>query len=247
MQLTSKHCPFVPRKQGQGNFAPVPEISGKTPVQVVSGVVPSDFPPGVYIRNGKFTRLTKVLSQGVLMWIIKHGFVRVRDFQVSASMDAAILCHPIAIPILYVKHSLLYFYEFAGPNPQFGGKAFSSPLGVLDCHMFEGDGMLHATYFGEGGHVSYLNRYVVTETYEMEKRQGRRAALPSFDGDSQAILLAYLFNTVIACFEVFIAHKIHFSSTRVATYECSKHLCFVAKVWQAQQGDMQYPCFRARG
>lgn len=37
----------------RGNFAPVPEVQGKTPVRVLEGAVPKGFPDGVYVRNGK--------------------------------------------------------------------------------------------------------------------------------------------------------------------------------------------------
>ncbi|KAI5074323.1 hypothetical protein GOP47_0010284 [Adiantum capillus-veneris] len=81
-----------------------------------------------------------------------------------------------------------------GPNPQFGGKIKNSPFGRLNHHWFEGDGMLHATYFGLGGGVSYQNKYVETEGYREERKQGKQLWLNNIDGDPKAILMAYFFN-----------------------------------------------------
>jgi len=51
-----------------------------------------------------------------------------------------------------------------GPNPRF------EPLGRY--HMFDGDGMLHAIDFRDGG-VSYKNRWIRTPMLEAELRAGR--------------------------------------------------------------------------
>ncbi|MCO5565213.1 hypothetical protein L7F22_018886 [Adiantum nelumboides] len=116
----------------EGDFGPVNEIGSRVPVEVIEGAIPSDFPTGIYIRNG--------------------------------------------------------------PNPQFGGKIKESPFGKLIYHWFEGDGMLHATHFGENGTISYQNKYVETEGYKEEKKQGKALWLNALHGHSNAILMAYLFN-----------------------------------------------------
>jgi 9-cis-epoxycarotenoid dioxygenase len=56
-------------------------------------------------------------------------------------------------------------YVRNGPNPQF------TPTGRH--HLFDGDGMLHAVSFHEGGSVSYACRYTRTYRFEEEARQGR--------------------------------------------------------------------------
>ncbi|MCO5604575.1 hypothetical protein L7F22_058743 [Adiantum nelumboides] len=81
-----------------------------------------------------------------------------------------------------------------GPNPQFGGKVKISPFGELNYHWFEGDGMLHATYFGLGGGVSYQNKYVETEGYKEERKQGKQVWLNNLNGHPQCVLMAYLLN-----------------------------------------------------
>jgi carotenoid cleavage dioxygenase-like enzyme len=51
-----------------------------------------------------------------------------------------------------------------GPNPRF------EPRGRY--HWFDGDGMVHAVRF-EGGHASYVNRWVRTKAFALEEEAGR--------------------------------------------------------------------------
>jgi carotenoid cleavage dioxygenase len=62
---------------------------------------------------------------------------------------------PAALEGMFVKN---------GPNPQF------PPRGTY--HPFDGDGMLHAVRI-EGGRARYLNRWVRTPGFELERRHGR--------------------------------------------------------------------------
>ena len=60
--------------------------------------------------------------------------------------------------------------------------------------------MLHALYFKKSSHwswkVLYNNRHVETETYKLEKQSKKPLFLPAIEGDSSAILSAYLLNWV---------------------------------------------------
>jgi len=65
----------------------------------------------------------------------------------------------------------------------------------------EGEGMLHALYFKRsinhgGWTVLYNNKHVETETYKLEKQRSKPSFLPAIQGDSPAILSAYLLNWV---------------------------------------------------
>ncbi|MFS8005315.1 putative 9-cis-epoxycarotenoid dioxygenase [Helianthus anomalus] len=122
----------------QSNFGPVEEI-GEEAIYIndVQGTIPSDFPDGVYIRNG--------------------------------------------------------------PNPLFGGfKSTKSMFGRSSHIWVEGEGMLHALYFKKESDgkwsISYKNKHVETETLKMEKQRNTPSFLPAIEGDSPAILSAYLLN-----------------------------------------------------
>lgn len=88
----------------------------------------------------------------------------------------------------------------AGPNPLFGGlKSTKSVFGRSSHTWIEGEGMLHALYFSkESGNwiLKYNNKHVETETYNFEKQRNRPSFLPALEGDSPAILSAYLLNMV---------------------------------------------------
>jgi len=64
----------------------------------------------------------------------------------------------------------------------------------------EGEGMLHAIYFKRWSPgiwtVLYNNKYVETDTYKVEKQRSKPLFLPAIEGDSPAILSAYLLNWV---------------------------------------------------
>ncbi|XP_024520615.1 carotenoid 9,10(9',10')-cleavage dioxygenase isoform X2 [Selaginella moellendorffii] len=118
----------------QENFSPVEEVGSWTPVQVIDGEIPQDFPAGTYIRNGPNPYL----------------------------LDESILI---------------------------------SPFGKLYCHWFEGDGMLHATRFDQGGKfITYKNKYVDTMAHKIEKNTKKTSFLRAVEGDSLAISASYLLN-----------------------------------------------------
>lgn len=89
-------------------------------------------------------------------------------------------------------------YVRNGSNPQFGAlQSTESVLGRSSDIWVEGEGMLHALYFTKNGdewRVEYKNRYVETETFLLERERGRPSFLPAIEGDSPAVLAAYLFN-----------------------------------------------------
>ncbi|KAL2544935.1 carotenoid 9 [Forsythia ovata] len=86
-----------------------------------------------------------------------------------------------------------------GPNPLFGAlKSTKSMFGKSSHTWIEGEGMLHALYFckeRDGSWItSYNNRYVQTDTFKLEKKRNKPAFLPAIEGDSQAVLSAFLLN-----------------------------------------------------
>ncbi|KAL7166339.1 hypothetical protein ACSBR2_037086 [Camellia fascicularis] len=86
-----------------------------------------------------------------------------------------------------------------GPNPLFGGfKSTKSMFGRSSHIWVEGEGMLHALYFNEDRDgkwtVLYNNSHVQTETFKLEKQRNKPSFLPAIEGDSPAILSAYLLN-----------------------------------------------------
>ena len=61
--------------------------------------------------------------------------------------------------------------------------------------------MLHAVYFtkdlnGEWN-ICYKNKYVESETFKLEKERNKPCFLPTIEGDSTALLVAYLLNQVL--------------------------------------------------
>lgn len=86
-----------------------------------------------------------------------------------------------------------------GPNPLFGGLKSTNSIFGRSSHIWvEGEGMLHALYFKKSNHgswtVLYNNKHVETETYKLEKQRNKPLFLPAIEGNSLAILSAYLFN-----------------------------------------------------
>ncbi|KAL5074128.1 hypothetical protein RYX36_013112 [Vicia faba] len=86
-----------------------------------------------------------------------------------------------------------------GSNPLFGGlKSTNSIFGKSSHIWVEGEGMLHALYFQKSSHgtwkIIYNNKHVETETYNLEKQRNKPMFLPAAEGNSLAILSAYLLN-----------------------------------------------------
>ncbi|EOY29737.1 Carotenoid 9,10(9',10')-cleavage dioxygenase 1, putative isoform 2 [Theobroma cacao] len=90
-------------------------------------------------------------------------------------------------------------YLRIGPNPLFGGLKSTKSVFGRSSHMWvEGEGMVHALYLGKGVEgnwtVCYNNRHVETETFKLEKQRNKPSFLPAAEGDSPAIVCAYLLN-----------------------------------------------------
>ncbi|EOY29733.1 hypothetical protein QUC31_020619 [Theobroma cacao] len=86
-----------------------------------------------------------------------------------------------------------------GPNPIFGALTSTISMFGRSNHIWvEGEGMLHALYFSKGldgsWAVVYNNRPVETETFKLEKQRNKPLFLPAIEGDSPAVLSAYLLN-----------------------------------------------------
>ncbi|XP_038699166.1 carotenoid 9,10(9',10')-cleavage dioxygenase 1-like isoform X2 [Tripterygium wilfordii] len=91
-------------------------------------------------------------------------------------------------------------YVRNGPNPLFGGlKSTISKFGRSSHTWIEGEGILHSLYFNKHSSdgtwtILYNNRYVETETYKQEKQRNKPSFLPAIEGDSPAVVSAYLLN-----------------------------------------------------
>ncbi|KAL1833222.1 hypothetical protein ACET3Z_002873 [Daucus carota] len=91
-------------------------------------------------------------------------------------------------------------YVRNGPNPLYGGyKSTISMLGRSNHIWVEGEGMIHAIYFEKETStgicsIYYNNRYVQTETFKMESSKNKPCFIPTIEGDSAAVLSAYLLN-----------------------------------------------------
>lgn len=93
------------------------------------------------------------------------------------------------------------FIDDAGPNPLFGAlKSTVSFLGRSHSTWIEGEGVLHAIYFEKDSSgkwsISYKNKYVESETFKIEKERNKPCFLPAIEGESPAIIAAYLLNMV---------------------------------------------------
>ncbi|PHT69377.1 hypothetical protein T459_28864 [Capsicum annuum] len=88
-----------------------------------------------------------------------------------------------------------------GSNPLFGGLKSSKSIFGKSSHLWiEGEGMLHALYFtkvkGKGSkwNVLYKNKYVETDTFNIEKNRKKPGFIPNMEGDALAVLMATLLN-----------------------------------------------------
>jgi hypothetical protein len=93
------------------------------------------------------------------------------------------------------------FLALLGSNPLFGAlHSTSSIFGQSREIWVEGEGMLHALYLTKNTSgswsVSYANRYVQSETLKLETARQKPCFLPAIEGDSAAIIAAYIFNHV---------------------------------------------------
>ncbi|XP_073055362.1 carotenoid 9,10(9',10')-cleavage dioxygenase-like isoform X1 [Primulina eburnea] len=87
-----------------------------------------------------------------------------------------------------------------GPNPLFGGLKFTNSIFGKSSHTWiEGEGMLHALHVFKDSingrwNISYNNRHVYTDTFKLEMKTRKPLFLPAIEGDSAAVLSAYLLN-----------------------------------------------------
>ncbi|XP_055834723.1 carotenoid 9,10(9',10')-cleavage dioxygenase 1-like [Solanum dulcamara] len=130
-------------------------------------------------------------------------------------------------------------YVRNGANPLFGGlKSTKSIFGKSSHIWVEGEGMLHALYLtkekGKGNkwNVLYKNKYVQTDTFNMEKHRIKPSFLPNMEGDALAVFMASLLN--LLRFGVF--HK-YLSNTNV--FEHSKKYYSIAENHMPQEINIQ--------
>ncbi|KAM3735676.1 hypothetical protein ACB098_10G104600 [Castanea mollissima] len=156
--------PLLP---SQSNFAPVDELKEALLITDIEGKIPDNFPEGVYLRNGR----------------IKSPFWRTKIDKVH----------------VWKVKSKLGFNVIAGSNPLFGGqKSTKSMFGRSSQSWVEGEGMVHALYLNKDSdgswNVAYNKKHVETETFKLEKQRNKPCFLPATEGDSPAILSAYMLN-----------------------------------------------------
>ncbi|CAN4119234.1 unnamed protein product [Withania somnifera] len=130
-------------------------------------------------------------------------------------------------------------YVRNGANPLFGGlKSTKSIFGKSSHLWIEGEGMLHALYFikekGKGNqwNILYKNKYVETDTFNMEKDRKKPTFLPNMEGDTLAVLIAILLNVL----RFGVLHK-YLSNTNV--FEHSKKYYSIAENHMPQEIDIQ--------
>ncbi|VAI17417.1 unnamed protein product [Triticum turgidum subsp. durum] len=103
---------------------------------------------------------------------------------------------------VYIRNGdhLHLFWLLWCSNPLFGAlHSTVSVFGESSEIWVEGEGMLHALYFTKTGSasswsVSYDNRYVQSETLKIEQGRRKPCFLPAIEGDSAAIIVAYILN-----------------------------------------------------
>ncbi|XP_027768635.1 carotenoid 9,10(9',10')-cleavage dioxygenase 1-like isoform X2 [Solanum pennellii] len=126
-----------------------------------------------------------------------------------------------------------------GANPLFGGlKSTKSIFGKSSHIWIEGEGMLHALYLtkekekGNKWNIFYKNKYVETDTFNIEKDRKKPSIIPNMEGDALAVFMAILLN--VLRFGVF--HK-YLSNTNV--FEHSKKYYSIAENHIPQEINIQ--------
>ncbi|KAL0323822.1 UNVERIFIED_CONTAM: Carotenoid 9,10(9',10')-cleavage dioxygenase [Sesamum calycinum] len=93
-----------------------------------------------------------------------------------------------------------------GANPLHGApKSAVSVFGKSSHIWVEGEGMIHALYFnkdhsstdGSSWTTFYNNKYVTTDTFQLEKQRKKPVFLPATEGDPPAVLSAFLLNLTL--------------------------------------------------
>nr|GMD45996.1 carotenoid 9,10(9',10')-cleavage dioxygenase 1-like [Ipomoea batatas] len=204
-----KDQPWLP---SQANFAPVEEREEAITVYNIQGIIPYDFPEGVYLRNGfPITEklVSKIRSFDHSTLLLLHYFRTFRNFDhFEGSANFAPVESRGKKLLLYTQYTRIIPYDFLRvftseiwrANPIFGGlKIAESIFGKSSQLWVEGEGMIHALYFNKdsNGHwtVSYNNKLVQTGTFQVEKHRKRPAFLPTVEGDPLAVLSAIILNS----------------------------------------------------
>ncbi|RLM54222.1 hypothetical protein C2845_PM10G03560 [Panicum miliaceum] len=86
-----------------------------------------------------------------------------------------------------------------GPNPLHPTHTIADSIfGSTSYMYYEGHGMLHAVYFNKSSlgewKISYRNKYVESDTFQLEGEKNEVAFVPSADGEPYATLVAFVLN-----------------------------------------------------
>jgi carotenoid cleavage dioxygenase-like enzyme len=86
-----------------------------------------------------------------------------------------------------------------GPNPLHPTQTIADSIfGSTSYMYYEGHGMLHAVYFNKSSlgewKISYRNKYVESDTFQLEGEKNEVAFVPSADGEPYATLVAFVLN-----------------------------------------------------
>ncbi|CAN6190803.1 unnamed protein product [Urochloa humidicola] len=86
-----------------------------------------------------------------------------------------------------------------GPNPLHPTQTVADSIfGSTSYMYYEGHGMLHAVYFNKSGlgewKISYRNKFVDSDTFQLEREKNEVAFVPSADGQPYATLVAFVLN-----------------------------------------------------
>ncbi|RLN12190.1 hypothetical protein C2845_PM09G03800 [Panicum miliaceum] len=86
-----------------------------------------------------------------------------------------------------------------GPNPLHPTQTIADSIfGSTSYMYYEGHGMLHAVYFNKSSlgewKISYRNKYVESDTFQLEGEKNEVAFVPSADGEPHATLVAFVLN-----------------------------------------------------
>ncbi|TVU32990.1 hypothetical protein EJB05_24758, partial [Eragrostis curvula] len=86
-----------------------------------------------------------------------------------------------------------------GPNPLHPTQTIAKSIfGTTSYTHFEGQGMLHAVRFNKNSvgewRISYMNKYVHSDSFELERKRSEVDFIPAADGQPGAILAAFVLN-----------------------------------------------------
>nr|CAB3467124.1 unnamed protein product [Digitaria exilis] len=89
-----------------------------------------------------------------------------------------------------------------GPNPLHPTQTIADSIfGSTSYMYYEGHGMLHAVYFNKSStgewKITYRNKYVDSDTFQLEREKNEVAFVPSADGEPYGTLVAFLINIKI--------------------------------------------------